>query len=206
VKLSSHVTWGSCWPSSAKKASTAPSGITFAGCPFPHRPEPRADLDLGSFGLVKVIEAPSAEKQAFVLEPKEAFWALAAALPAGGLPVKRLRRSLAWLAISSLTGAAFLKERLACEVSDRAVAGGCRLLLFRAGGRRRLMGSLIDELQRREAAARAEAEELRGVTVEEVSGNMKDHRRTDCLAVPVNPCSRARSLRRDTHRAARRAA
>lgn len=76
--------------------------------------------------------------------------------------MKRLRRSLAWLAIWYLTGAACLKERLACGVSDRTVADGSCLLLFRAGGRRRLMGSLIDELQRREAAARAEAEELRG--------------------------------------------
>jgi hypothetical protein len=52
---------------------------TFAGWAFPHRPDSQADLDLGSFGLVKVIEAPSADEQAFVLEPKEAFWALAAA-------------------------------------------------------------------------------------------------------------------------------
>ncbi|MGH3321873.1 MAG: hypothetical protein ACRDN9_17205 [Streptosporangiaceae bacterium] len=52
---------------------------TFAGWTFPHRPGRQADLDLGSFGLVKVIEAPSADKEAFALEPKEAFWALAAA-------------------------------------------------------------------------------------------------------------------------------
>ena len=57
---------------------------TFAGWTFPHRPDPHADLDLGSFGLVKVIEAPSAHKQAFVLEPKEAFWALAAAYRQAG--------------------------------------------------------------------------------------------------------------------------
>ncbi len=47
---------------------------TFAGWTFPHRPDPRSDLDLGSFGLVKVIEAPSADKDAVVLEPKEALW------------------------------------------------------------------------------------------------------------------------------------
>lgn len=52
---------------------------TFAGWGFPHRPNPQRDLDLGSFGLVKVIEAPSTDKQEFVLEPKAAFWALAAA-------------------------------------------------------------------------------------------------------------------------------
>ncbi|HEU5388230.1 MAG TPA: hypothetical protein VFV73_20225 [Streptosporangiaceae bacterium] len=58
---------------------------TFAGWAFPHRPEPRhpqdppIDLDLGSFGLVKVIETASAGGQARTLEPKEAFWALAAA-------------------------------------------------------------------------------------------------------------------------------
>jgi hypothetical protein len=52
---------------------------TFAGWTFPHRPDPQADLDLGSFGLVKVIEAPSTDKDEFALEPKEAFWALAAA-------------------------------------------------------------------------------------------------------------------------------
>lgn len=57
---------------------------TLAGWTFPHRSDPHADLDLGSFGLVKVIEAPSAHKQAFVLEPKEAFWALAAAYRQAG--------------------------------------------------------------------------------------------------------------------------
>jgi hypothetical protein len=51
---------------------------TFAGWTFPHRPDPQADLDLGSFGLVKVIEDPSTNKDEFVLGPKEAFWALAA--------------------------------------------------------------------------------------------------------------------------------
>ena len=39
----------------------------------------RPHLDLASFGLVKVIEDPSAGGQEVVLEPKEAFWALAAA-------------------------------------------------------------------------------------------------------------------------------
>jgi hypothetical protein len=53
-------------------------------------------------------------------------------------------------------------DGLTCRVDGRAVAGACWLLLFRAGARRAPDGSLIDELQRREAAARAEAEELRG--------------------------------------------
>jgi len=57
---------------------------TFAGWTFPYRPDPRSDLDLGSFGLVKVIEAPPADKEAVVLEPKEAFWALAAAYRQAG--------------------------------------------------------------------------------------------------------------------------
>lgn len=52
---------------------------TFAGWTFPHRPDPRTDLDLGSFGLVKVIEAAATDSKAFVLEPKEAFWTLAVA-------------------------------------------------------------------------------------------------------------------------------
>ena len=52
---------------------------TFAGWTFPHRPDPQADLDLGSFGLVKVIEDSSAGQDAGILEPKEAFSALAAA-------------------------------------------------------------------------------------------------------------------------------
>jgi hypothetical protein len=52
---------------------------TFAGWAFPHRPDPREDVDLGSFGLVKVVAAPSADARAYVLEPKEAFLALAAA-------------------------------------------------------------------------------------------------------------------------------
>lgn len=57
---------------------------TFAGWAFPHRPDPQADLDLGSFGLVKVIEAPSGNVDEFTLEPKEAFWALAAAYQQAG--------------------------------------------------------------------------------------------------------------------------
>jgi hypothetical protein len=40
--------------------------------------------------------------------------------------------------------------------------GAGRLLPFRVGARRCPMGSLIEELQRREAAARQEADELRG--------------------------------------------
>lgn len=52
---------------------------TFAGWTFPHRPDLQEDLDLGSFGLVKVLETPSTEGERFVLEPKEAYWALAAA-------------------------------------------------------------------------------------------------------------------------------
>jgi hypothetical protein len=52
---------------------------TFAGWAFPHRLDLKADLDLGSFGLVKVIEAAPAGREALALEPKEAFWALAAA-------------------------------------------------------------------------------------------------------------------------------
>lgn len=60
---------------------------TFASWTFPHRPGPRADLDLGSFGLVKVIEATSADVDEFALEPKEAFWALAAAYRQAGPPL-----------------------------------------------------------------------------------------------------------------------
>lgn len=52
---------------------------TFAGWTFPHRPDPQADLDLASFGLVKVIEDAAAGQDAGILEPKEAFSALAAA-------------------------------------------------------------------------------------------------------------------------------
>jgi hypothetical protein len=51
---------------------------TFAGWTFPHRVDPQADLDLGSFGLVKVIEA-RANGMELVLEPKDAFRAMAAA-------------------------------------------------------------------------------------------------------------------------------
>jgi hypothetical protein len=51
---------------------------TFAGWTAPHRADPRADLDLGSFGLVKVIEAGE-EATGLVLQPKDAFGALAAA-------------------------------------------------------------------------------------------------------------------------------
>ena len=57
---------------------------TFAGWAFPHRPDPGADFDLGSFGLVKVIETPSTNGQAYRLEPKEAFWALAGAYRQAG--------------------------------------------------------------------------------------------------------------------------
>lgn len=46
---------------------------TYAGWAFPHSPNPETDLDPRSFGLVKVIESP------FALEPKQAFWTLAAA-------------------------------------------------------------------------------------------------------------------------------
>lgn len=51
---------------------------TFAGWTVPHRADPQEDLDLGSFGLVKVIEA-GAEATGLVLQPKDAFRALAAA-------------------------------------------------------------------------------------------------------------------------------
>ncbi|MGH3626344.1 MAG: hypothetical protein ACRDRL_02710 [Sciscionella sp.] len=51
---------------------------TFAGWTCPHRADPQADLDLGSFGLVKIIE-PRADGMETVLESKEAFRALAAA-------------------------------------------------------------------------------------------------------------------------------
>lgn len=56
---------------------------TFAGWTFPHRPDPQADLDLGSFGLVKIIEDASAGGPGYTLEPKEAFRALAAAYRPG---------------------------------------------------------------------------------------------------------------------------
>ena len=57
---------------------------TFAGWAFPHRADPQADLDLGSFGLVKVIETSSVDGQAYLLEPKEAFRALADAYQQAG--------------------------------------------------------------------------------------------------------------------------
>jgi hypothetical protein len=50
---------------------------TFAGWIFPHRADPQADLDLGSFGLVKIIEA-HADGDGFGLEPKDSFRTLAA--------------------------------------------------------------------------------------------------------------------------------
>lgn len=48
---------------------------TFAGWACPHRSDPQTDLDLGSFGVVTVIEAPSGESQ--IAEPKEVFRVLA---------------------------------------------------------------------------------------------------------------------------------
>ena len=54
------------------------------------------------------------------------------------------------------------RDGLTCRVDGWAAAGACCLLLFRAAGLGGAEGSLIDELRRREAAARAEAEQLRG--------------------------------------------
>lgn len=51
---------------------------TFAGWAYPHRSDPRTDLDLASFGVVKVIEAPGNEESPN-LEPKEVFRVLAEA-------------------------------------------------------------------------------------------------------------------------------
>jgi len=53
---------------------------TFAGWTFPHRPDPNTDLDLASFGLVRVIETAGDKTK---LEPKLAFATLAAAYAKG---------------------------------------------------------------------------------------------------------------------------
>src|SRR5580693_7893781 len=60
-------------------------------------------------------------------------------------------------------GAAPLQGVSDLQSDGWAAAGAC--CIFTVSGsraRRRLMGSLVDELQRRKAAARAEAEQLRG--------------------------------------------
>lgn len=52
--------------------------FTFVQYALPHRPEPREDLDLGAYGLVKVYEARHGERYPeMTWEPKAAFDALA---------------------------------------------------------------------------------------------------------------------------------
>ena len=53
--------------------------FTFAGYDFPHRPDPRHDLDLASYGVVKVTETTGTAYPDMLWEPKAAFHALAAA-------------------------------------------------------------------------------------------------------------------------------
>jgi hypothetical protein len=53
--------------------------FTFAGYRLPHRPDPHLDLDMASFGLVRMVPArTSATYPGMPWEPKEAFHALAA--------------------------------------------------------------------------------------------------------------------------------
>ncbi|WP_220502038.1 hypothetical protein [Microbispora sp. H10670] len=49
--------------------------FTFAGYNLPHHPDPRRDLDLASYGVVRVLEDGRRE-------PKEVFGALVAAYAA----------------------------------------------------------------------------------------------------------------------------
>ncbi|MCC3315769.1 hypothetical protein [Nocardia africana] len=53
--------------------------FSFAGFELPHRPDPRSDLDLGSYGIVKMLDdgAPAHTYPGMPWEPKEAFHALA---------------------------------------------------------------------------------------------------------------------------------
>ncbi len=52
--------------------------FTFAGYNFPHRPDPRHDLDMASFGLVKLLEGERGSSYPdMAWEPKKAFHALA---------------------------------------------------------------------------------------------------------------------------------
>jgi hypothetical protein len=64
--------------------------FTFAGYALPHDDEPRRDLDLASYGVVKVLEGgPPAGYQGLGWEPKQAFAAMAGAglsRPAGCAP------------------------------------------------------------------------------------------------------------------------
>ncbi|MGW4696739.1 hypothetical protein ACWEO1_30670 [Kitasatospora cineracea] len=53
--------------------------FTFAGYHYPHHPDPRHDLDLASYGLVKITGAPGDPPLGRGWEPKAAFHALAAA-------------------------------------------------------------------------------------------------------------------------------
>ncbi|MGH3782778.1 MAG: hypothetical protein ACRDRO_19710 [Pseudonocardiaceae bacterium] len=54
--------------------------FTFAGYGLPHRPDPRRDLDMASFGLVKILEHQRGTAYPDIgWEPKQAFHALAAA-------------------------------------------------------------------------------------------------------------------------------
>ena len=49
---------------------------TFGGWLFPHMPDAAVDPDVGSFGLVKIMEAPDGHDGPVILEPKDAFRAL----------------------------------------------------------------------------------------------------------------------------------
>ena len=52
--------------------------FTFAGYTLPHRPEPGTDLDLASYGIVKMVEGGGGTYPDLGWEPKEAFHRLAA--------------------------------------------------------------------------------------------------------------------------------
>ncbi|MFF8790981.1 hypothetical protein [Streptomyces sp. NPDC015125] len=52
--------------------------FSFAGFELPHRPDPLTDLDLGSYGVVKMLDGtPSSTHPGLPWEPKEAFHVLA---------------------------------------------------------------------------------------------------------------------------------
>ena len=54
--------------------------FTFAGYELPHRSDPRYDLDMASYGVVKILEEGQGSAYSGLgWEPKESFYALAAA-------------------------------------------------------------------------------------------------------------------------------
>jgi hypothetical protein len=79
-------------PAFAEAGIDAAFWFTFAGYGHPHRDEPRADLDLASYGVVKMLPGgPGTGREGLGWEPKLAFAALARAYDAaeagtGGAP------------------------------------------------------------------------------------------------------------------------